>query len=32
MKKYLYMIVAAVAVMACQQKEPEFLTTDKGPQ
>lgn len=31
MKKYLYMIVAAVAVMACQQKEPEFLTTDKGP-
>ena len=32
MKKFLYMTLAAVAVMACQQKEPEFLTTDKGPQ
>ena len=32
MKKILYMTLAAVAVMACQQKEPEFLTTDKGPQ
>ena len=32
MKKFLYMMMAAVAVMACQQKEPEFLTTDKGPQ
>ena len=31
MKKFLYMTLAAVAVMACQQKEPEFLTTDKGP-
>ena len=31
MKKYFYMTLAAVALMACQQKEPEFLTTDKGP-
>jgi hypothetical protein len=26
------MTLAAVAVMACQPKEPAFLTTDKGPQ
>ena len=32
MKKFLYMTLAAVAVMACQPKEPAFLTTDKGPQ
>ena len=32
MKKFLYMTLAAVALMACQQKEPEFITTDKGPQ
>ncbi len=32
MKKILYMTLAAVAVMACQPKEPAFLTTDKGPQ
>ena len=31
MKKFVYMTLAAVALMACQQKEPEFLTTDKGP-
>ena len=31
MKKYLYMTLAGLALMACQQKEPEFLTTDKGP-
>ena len=31
MKKYLYMTLAGLVVMACQQKEPEFLTTDKGP-
>ena len=31
MKKFVYMTLAAVALMACQPKEPEFLTTDKGP-
>ena len=31
MKKYLYMTLAGLVLMACQQKEPEFLTTDKGP-
>ena len=32
MKKYLYMMMAAAALAACQPKEPAFLTTDKGPQ
>ena len=31
MKKFVYMTLAAVALMACQPKEPEFLTTDQGP-